>query len=379
MVSNNRQKTFVTGRYITLLRWLLVMPCVLWAQADPPQAETSKIMQLADGAADALPSAKKTEDIIAEANSPTRRARLRYLEAYPDQPELEKAQADYQKLLVRRDLANLLQTIQGGLTTEYWLKISRPSDLSMESGIPPAAAQSFAAWIQDIRSRLGLKENERLAPTAFGSVRAAVIASEPAYRVFSQKRTVEDLRAAGKIPTIEKIGAAISDALRREGRAYENPSPREVLEGLKESIRVFGEQKVLLQTTVLLDTKLPIAAPREFGTWEDRLRTQALMNAWASGSPKAFLIGQLRISPDYERFGYWEDAEARYNYLVASLGEEAVLKAAMRLRDAPKTQFLGSEGVNRSMLVDPTSLGCTSPEPIDCIYQMFPTVERLGK
>jgi hypothetical protein len=144
---------------------------------------------------------------------------------------------------------------------------------------------------------------------------------------------------------------------------------------LEDTIRLFGEEHVLATSAKVLGTKSRVPAPPELGEWQDSLRGQALMNHWASGSPKAFLLGQLRTSPDYERFAYWTRAEERYKQLVSTHGEEAILKAAARLRGAPKTQFLGREEVNRSLLADPAALGCQSNEPGDCIHEMF---EKTG-
>lgn len=181
---------------------------------------------------------------------------------------------------------------------------------------------------------------------------------------------------------IEGITAALLDDMTPARRFYNHGSGvwsglrgeyiSRVRALLEESIRIFGEEHVLATSAKVLGTRGRVPAPPELGNWQDSLRGQALMNHWASGSPKAFMLGQLRYSPDYESFAEWKRAEERYDELVSTHGEETILRFAARLRDAPKTQFLGSQEVNRSLLADPAALGCQSNEPGDCLVQVYP-------
>jgi hypothetical protein len=330
---------------------------------------------VADNAFDALKSAAEYARLRQTAADELVAARSRYWALYPDKPGFKEAEREFSRLLTRRELYYLSQTINTGQPQTQMSALNVLTGGSRGYEIPFAAQNLFFnGWVPAVRAQLGggqvvLHSSEEL--------RRAIEASQPQFDEYMIVRDLEEFRLAGRTPPgiaapywtfvsgvveiLDQEAMPLDPRLDNlpEYRGWSNDReirpPYPIAERLyRDTERVFGAERVRAAHARVMSAQGPVPVPAELGRWRDSNRFAAMMNELGSGSPKSFLLGSLRGGG--RSTAEWSYAESQYATLVEAAGsEKALLSATEKLRLAPKEA--GTERQNYPLLERPADFG----------------------
>ena len=313
---------------------------------------------VADTLSEAFASYQQMQQGLAQATQDIRAARARFWKAYPNGKDLAASEQAFADQLWMKDVFHLMWTLPEGLDGPA--AFNRIVTSKMDNGIPPLAYPAFKDLVNDVRLRLGAR-NRTDPVIVFNPVRTmeAFLASAERLRAYVRLRDFAEFEASGV--NLSKMIAPKPYALRlieSQLSGWEAGIPRpdpveESLEVYDAMARMVGEPQMLAAAARVLaapkdargSLSPAITLPPELGGgsvsgtffWFTRL---------LATNPRAYAaIAMADVYPSGTRLQFvWKSVATRYDALVKAHGEAAVLKAAERVRLAPKDPALGRIG-----------------------------------
>jgi hypothetical protein len=357
------------------------------------------ITSIADNVAGALKSAAQYSQSRQAMIEGFEAARRDYWTKYPDQPGFAEAEREFARQLERRELFYLSQTLATGRPMAQVSALNVLTGGSRGYEIPFAAQNLFFnGWVPELRRQLGVEGNQTLnfAAMTADDLRRAMEAAQPAYQEYVIKRDLEEFRQAGRIPpgvdaSYWHFVSGVVDLLDEKAMPFEprldnlpeyrgwsgaKPAYEFADRLYRDTERVFGRERVQAAAAKVAAVNGPVPCPPELGRWADSNRYVALMNLLGSGSPRSFLLGQLRGGgrSTYE----WAETEKVYAVRVKQAGgETALLAAAERLRLAAKEP--GKERDNYAMVANPREFGSEAKAVDACLRDLIGVGEQAMK
>ena len=347
-------------RSIICLILLLVFSTSALRAADPLFDEPTIGSIIGSNLGKAFQYAQEASEQAAKFSVEMQAARENYFQALQSGIGLERAEAEFQQMLLEKDLAYLGLAVPEGVDGP-WVKYAKHF-AKFDGGIRQGAVVAFRDWVKAIRYHLGARRKGDLVfffnPQR---IQQAFAATENRRLIYVMARNRVEFFESGidlnKLFSPEFYAKHLLEELSSKSSVdieFKRSNP--IAEGAKwydTLVRKFGEKAVLEAAERVLSVQRdktglllePITVPKPGGKTEDTGYAVAAFTGLLMGTPKGHAIwtGRGYIYSD------WGDGLLNgvkfYDGLVSQYGEDKVLQASEAVFNAPHLLNMGPLGV----------------------------------
>lgn len=339
---------------VALIAWAAVCQPLLaqTGQSDPFEPTVGETVwgSVRENMGTALSEMRRANSDIAGFNTEIAVARQRFWAAFPDKPDFGDAQREFGGKLWAKDVFFLTTALPEGADGRA-ARIVQALVAKVDGGIRPNAYPAFLTLVDGLRQSLGAQSRNDMVYVDGVRLLRALDANQDRLMAYKRARDLAEFIASGLDPRLYlspktyALQTFETDLLgmRWTAGVARPDSQKDALRTYDTIVSCLGEEVVLSAAKRVFEAEkdangnlaVPVPLKTQGGGTLVTTRPLQWFEELLAEDARGYAVTLLRGSLHYLPVS-WAEATAKYQGLVKAHGEEAVLRAAERVRQAPK-------------------------------------------